>query len=217
MVDNISYKKIWVISYPLILGGVAQNIVSVTDTAFIGKFGGEIPLGAVGNGGIFYMVIIMAGLGFAAGGEILIGRRNGEENYKQIGKVFSHLFYCLCFLGVVIFLFTKFAVPDLIEAVSKSKEIAQYTIEYLDYRAYGILFSFFNFAFRAFYVGITETKVLIINTFILCAINVALDYGLIFGELGLPMMGIAGAALASVIAEAVASLHFVLKNDRLFL
>ncbi|NQY11257.1 MAG: MATE family efflux transporter [Flavobacteriales bacterium] len=215
MVDNISYKKIWVISYPLILGGVAQNIVSVTDTAFIGKFGGEIPLGAVGNGGIFYMVIIMAGLGFAAGGEILIGRRNGEENYKQIGKVFSHLFYCLCFLGVVIFLFTKFAVPDLIEAVSKSKEIAQYTNEYLDYRAYGILFSFFNFAFRAFYVGITETKVLIINTFILCAINVALDYGLIFGELGLPMMGIAGAALASVIAEAVASLHFVYYTSKI--
>ncbi|NQY67206.1 MAG: MATE family efflux transporter, partial [Flavobacteriales bacterium] len=214
LLKNISYREIWSISYPIILGGVAQNIVNVTDTAFLGKFG-EIPLAAAGNGGIFYMVIIMAGMGFTAGGEILIGRRNGENNAKEIGKIFSHLVYCLLALSVIFFLISKFSIPHLINAVSKSKEIAQYTIEYLDYRIWGVFFSFLCFAFRAFFVGITETKILITNTAIMGIVNVILDYALIFGELGMPMMGVAGAAIASVIAEVIAFIHFFWYTSRI--
>ncbi|MCH7535131.1 MAG: MATE family efflux transporter, partial [Bacteroidetes bacterium] len=214
MNNSISYKKIWRISYPIILGGVAQNIVNVTDTAFLGRLG-EVPLAAAGNGGIFYLVLVMTGLGFSSGGEILIGRRNGEKNYPAIGKIFSHLFYCLSAISIVFFLIIIFAIPHFIEVVSKSKDIAENTIEYLDYRAYGIFFSFINFTFRAFYVGITQTRILITNTTLMSLINVVLDYVLIFGEFGFPKMGIGGAALASVISEFVATVHFIYYTTRM--
>lgn len=63
--------------------------------------------------------------------------------------------------------------------------------------------------FRALYIGITRTKVLTMNAVVMALVNVLLDYILIFGKFGMPEMGIKGAAIASVMAEA-ASLAFFL-------
>ena len=64
--------------------------------------------------------------------------------------------------------------------------------------------------FRAFYIGITNTKVLTLSSVVMALVNVVLDYGLVFGELGLPEMGVRGAALASVIAEASSLVFFLI-------
>ena len=64
--------------------------------------------------------------------------------------------------------------------------------------------------FRALYIGITRTKVLTINAIVMALTNVVLDYALIFGKFGLPEMGIKGAAIASVLAEASSILFFVI-------
>lgn len=63
--------------------------------------------------------------------------------------------------------------------------------------------------FRALYIGITKTKVLTMNAVVMALVNVFLDYAMIFGKCGFPEMGIRGAALASVIAEASSMLFFV--------
>jgi len=64
--------------------------------------------------------------------------------------------------------------------------------------------------FRALYIGITRTKVLTINAVVMALTNVILDYALIFGKFGLPEMGIKGAAIASVLAEASSILFFLI-------
>ena len=83
-------------------------------------------------------------------------------------------------------------------------------MEFLDWRIYGFFFSFINVMFRALYIGITRTKVLTINAIVMALTNVVLDYALIFGKFGLPEMGIKGAAIASVLAEASSILFFVI-------
>ncbi|MCD6661312.1 MAG: MATE family efflux transporter, partial [Lentimicrobium sp.] len=57
-----SYRKIWDISLPIILSLVAQNVVNVTDTAFLGRVG-EVELGASAIGGLFYISLFMLGFG----------------------------------------------------------------------------------------------------------------------------------------------------------
>ena len=83
-------------------------------------------------------------------------------------------------------------------------------MEFLDWRIYGFFFSFINVMFRALYIGITRTKVLTINAVVMALTNVVLDYALIFGKFGLPEMGIKGAAIASVLAEASSILFFLI-------
>jgi Na+-driven multidrug efflux pump len=64
--------------------------------------------------------------------------------------------------------------------------------------------------FRAFFVGIIRTKVLTFNAICMALTNIFLDYALIFGNWGFPKMGISGAALASVISEAVSTMFYVI-------
>lgn len=64
--------------------------------------------------------------------------------------------------------------------------------------------------FRAFYVGITKTKILTANSVVMVLTNVMLNYVLIFGKFGFPALGIAGAAIASSISEAVSVLFLFL-------
>ena len=79
-------KEIWKISYPILISLVVQNLINITDTAYLGHVG-EIELGASALAGVFYMAIYMIGFGFSIGSQILIGRRNGEKRYESIGTI----------------------------------------------------------------------------------------------------------------------------------
>jgi putative MATE family efflux protein len=203
-----STKNILRISYPIILTLVAQNIINVTDTAFLGRVS-EVALGASAVAGVFYFAIYMVGFGFSQGVQILIGRRNGETNYLEIGTIFNNGLIFNAILASILFVSTLFSVDYVMKFLVSSPHIYQASIEYLDWRIYGYFFVFLNVIFRSFYVGITQTRVLTISAFITAITNIILDYVLIFGKFGFPELGIAGAAIASVIAEAASTVYLV--------
>ena len=205
---SISYKNILKVAFPIIISGIAQNVVNVTDTMFLGQVS-EVALGASGNAGIFYFILIISGMGLSTGSQIIIGRRNGEKNYKLIGRVFDHTLYFMVPMAILLYFFIIYVAPGLLETITKSSNIYAASIDYLNYRAPGIFFAFINFIFIAFYVGTTNTKVLTYTTVVMSITNVFLDYGLIFGNWGLPEMGVKGAALASTISEITAFTFFL--------
>lgn len=196
-----STKNILNISYPIILTLTAQNIINVTDTAFLGRVS-EVALGASAIAGVFYFAVFMIGFGFSQGAQILIGRRNGEENYSQIGPIFNNSLIFNGLFAIILFIITLLGMPFLMKFLVSSEHIYVATMEYLDWRIYGYFFVFLNVVFRSFYVGITDTRILTTSAIITAITNVVFDYVLIFGKFGFPELGIAGAAIASVIAEA---------------
>lgn len=200
---NISYKRIWSIAYPIILGSVAQNLINVTDTAFLGRVG-DVELGASALGGMFYFVLFMLALGFGTGTQIIISRRHGEGNSHLIGKTFDHALYFMLPLSVVAFLILFFFSTPILRFVIESNNIYEASVAFLKYRMPGIFFVFGQILFRSFYIGIARTKVITWSTLVMAGTNIILDYGLIFGKLGLPEMGLEGAAIASTIAEFIA-------------
>ncbi len=203
---DISYKRIWQIAYPIILGSVAQNLINVTDTAYLGRVG-QVELGASALGGIFYFVFIMLGLGFGTGAQIIMARRFGEGNNHAIGKTFDHALYFILPLALVAFLVLFIFAPAILRPMVQSDSIYQATLQYLDFRVYGIFFAFLQILFRSFYIGISNTTVITSSTLLMAGINIVLDYVMIFGKWGFPEMGIQGAALASSISEACAVVY----------
>lgn len=201
-----STKNIFKITYPIFLTLVAQNIINVTDTAFLGHLS-EVALGASALGGVFYIAFYFLGYGFSQGTQILIGRRNGEKNYSAIGPIFNNSLIFNFLLATLFFIITWINMPKLIHFLVSSQEIYTATIEFLEWRIFGFFFAFINVVFRAFFVGITRTKVLTISGFITAFVNIGLDYVMIFGKFGFPEWGIKGAAIASVIAEAVTVIY----------
>ena len=198
------YKDVWKVGYPIILSLIAQNVVNVTDTAFLGRLG-EVALGAAAIGGLLYISIYMLGYGFSTGAQILIARRNGEKKFNQTGEITDQALYASLILGVFITVLLFFFTPTIIRASIQSKDIADASITFLEYRIWGLSFVYLNAVFRAFYVGITNTRILSISAAIMAGTNIFLDYTMIFGHFGFPAMGIKGAAIASVIAATSAS------------
>ena len=203
-----SGKQILNVSYPIFLGLLAQNVINVTDTAFLGRVG-EVELGASAMGGLYYISVFTIAFGFSTGSQIVIARRNGEGRYDQIGPVMTQGVFFLLALATLAFLFSRLFAEGVMGWLISSDAILKATMDFLDWRVIGFFFSFLSVMFRALYVGITRTKVLTINAVLMAVTNVVLDYLLIFGHAGFPRMGIQGAAIASVIAEAVSILFLV--------
>lgn len=212
-----SARTIWDIAWPIMLSLVAQNIVNVTDTAFLGRIG-EIELGASAIGGLLYTTLFMVGFGFTTGVQILVARRNGEKNYLAIGRIFDNSFYFLGITSLVLTFVVFFFGPALLKPFMASEAVFGASSTYLVYRVLGLFFASSGLLFRSFYTGIAFTKYLSISSAIMAGVNVVLDYAMIFGHWGFPQMGIKGAAIASAISEVCALLFFIIitwHNSRL--
>ena len=207
MKAQITNREIWSIALPIMLGNMAQTIINFTDTAFLGHLG-VVALGASMLAGLFYFVFTTVAAGFAIGIQIIVARRFGERNYGRIGVIFQHGSLFVLLLGMVLFSILYFFSDHLLLYLIDSQNIYEASLDYIKYRQWGIAFVCFNFLYRALYVGISNTKVITYSTIIMAVVNIALDYCLIFGNLGLPQMGIGGAALASLCAEISAFVFF---------
>lgn len=196
----ISYRRVWDIAFPIMIGSVAQNVINVTDTAFLGRLG-DIALGGGAIGGLFYLAIIMLGWGVGVGAQIMVARRFGEGENKQIGPIIEHTQYFLLLLAVLLIVVFQLFGRSILYKVVESENVFNASYEFLRYRIWGLCFAFTYFSYRAFYVGIGKTKVITYTTLTMVIVNVFFGYALIFGHFGFPKMGVSGAGLASVIAE----------------
>ena len=102
--------------------------------------------------------------------------------------------------------------PWLLGHLIESRAICAAAESYLGYRTFGFFFSFAAAMFRAFYVGTTNTRILTANSVVMVLTNVVLNYLLIFGGWGIPPLGIAGAAIASVISEEEMRADYILPD-----
>lgn len=205
---DFNYKQIWIIAYPVLISLLMEHLINITDTAFLGHVG-EVELGASALAGVFYMAIYMLGFGFSIGVQILIARRNGEGNYKEIGNLFTQGACFLVVLATVMFFACEYLVSSVLRHWVSSAQVYEAMTDYLEWRRFGFFFSFLAILFRAFYIGITETRALTWNSVVMVLSNIMFNYVLIFGKLGFPTLGIAGAAIGSSLAELISWLFYV--------
>ena len=211
--ESYSFKSIWRITFPILVALVMEELLGMTDTAFLGRVG-EIELGASAIAGVYFTILYMLGFGFSIGVQIIIGRRNGEAcesgtGFGAIGRVFWQGVWFLAALALLTMVFSYFLTPSLLRGILRSENIFEASVVYVNWRLPGLLFAFMTALFRAFYVGTRETASLTWNSIVLVSSNIFLDWVLIFGHLGAPAMGIKGAALASTVSEGISLLFFV--------
>ena len=204
---SVTNREIWRIAYPIMLGNLAQTVITFTDTAFLGHLG-KNELSASMLAGLFYYVFTTLAMGFAVGIQIFVARRYGEGNRKQIGVIFQHGALFVLLLGILLFNILFFFSNGLMRNIIESDGIYTAATQYLRFRQFGIIFVVFNFLFRSFYVGISNTKVITYSTILMAVVNIFFDLCLIFGHCRLPAMGVGGAALASLLAEITAFCFF---------
>lgn len=192
----------------MMIGSAAQNIIALTDSLFLYYYDVN-DFAAAGFISVFYLIVAAIAFGFSKGGQILIARKYGERNYEFVTKYFYAILIYEFILGCIVFLILKFAARPILSVFVQSDIILEKSLLFLDNRIIGLVFAYVGLALVSLYIGIKRPKFILIDTIILCVVNIFLGYALVFGKFGLPEMGIAGAGLASGISEIVAFVVFV--------
>lgn len=193
---NYTYKQIWLINFPVMMSILMEQLINITDAVFLGHVG-EIELGASAIAGIYYLAVYMLGFGFSIGLQVVVARRNGEQNYAETGRTFFQGLFFLTGLAVFLCFLLRVVTPVILQPLINSVEVYQAVTSYLDWRSFGLLFSFPFLAFRSFLVATTCTRALSWAAVMAVLINIPFNYLLIFTF----NLGISGAAMASSLAE----------------
>jgi MATE family multidrug resistance protein len=199
---ELSYKRILMIALPLMFGTFVQSVIVITDGAFVSELG-NTAYNAVGNGGIMYIALFMLCRGISDGTQITIAKKFGEKKNKEIGEILFNAQFIQIILGTVLFFVLFLGASQLTSLIAKSEDIAAAMGDFIRYRSWGIFFAALQVTMVALFIGLGRTKIIIASTLIMALTNIFLDYSLIFGNFGLPELGMKGAPIASSIAEMV--------------
>ncbi len=198
-------------SLPLFLSGLLQMVYNMVDMIVVGRFVGTRGLSAVSIGGEVLMLITFVAMGFSNAGQILISRFVGENRRDKVGEMVGTLFTLLMSLAVIIMVIFLFSYKAIISWLNTPEDIWEYTRQYSVTCVYGIVFIYGYNLVSAILRGMGDSKHPFMFIAIASVINVILDI-LFVGPLG---MGPLGAALATVIGQAVSflfALRLLFKN-----
>lgn len=193
-------RQILGMALPISLAMLVPQINFITNNIFLGGLG-EKELASAGITGVYYLIFAVMGNGLNNGLQALIARRAGQNQPKEIGRLFYHgVWVALAFSAVGIVL-TYTIAPVILRATIHDQAIAEQVINFLLIRIWGLPFLYLYVMRNALLVGINQTKLLVWGTLSEALANIFFDYGLIYGKFGMPEIGFNGAAYASIIAE----------------
>ena len=187
---------------PLFLSGLLQMVYNMVDMIVVGQMVGTSGLSAVSIGGEMMMLITFIAMGFSNAGQILISRYVGEQRHDRIGEMVSTLFTLLMSLAVLIMVLFLFTYQDIMAWLNTPDSIWEYTRQYSITCIYGTVFIYGYNLVSAILRGMGDSKHPFLFIAIASVLNVILDL-LFVGPMG---MGPQGAALATVIGQAVSFL-----------
>lgn len=206
------YKYILKIALPAIAGLSTQMIVSLVDTALVGRLPEtEYVLAAMGIGVLATWAVVSLFSSLATGTHVLIARRFGEKKYEECGKVLNTSIFLALFIGVFISLLVVFFSHDIANFFAVDDRVAFYAGEFLHYRFMGIPFFLVTVSYRGFFFGIGKTKIFMFSGILVNFLNIIFNIILIYGGFGIKGMGLAGAGLGSTLATICdATFYFII-------
>ena len=188
-------------SLPLFLSGLLQMVYNMVDMVVVGRFVGTQGLSAVSIGGEVMQLITFVAMGLSNAGQILLSRYVGEQRRDRIGEMVATLFTLLMGLAVIITVMFLFGYRGVLAWLNTPEEIFEYTRQYAITCVWGIVFIYGYNLVSAILRGMGDSRHPFMFIALASVINVILDVVLV--GLG---MGPLGAALATVIGQAVAFL-----------
>ncbi len=193
---------------PIVLSNLAYTLLGAADTLFMGRVS-ITALGAVGLGSITFLTALLVLRGTISGTTPFVARMYGAGDLPAAGRFLQH-FITLALLISPSALILPWVFKGYFLLIRPDPVIAVEAMVYMNIRLVEVPFSLVAAALSGFLVGIGNTRLPMILATITVLFNIAANYVLVFGKLGLPAMGLAGAAWGSVLAVMVQAVLLLL-------
>ncbi|MCL7465599.1 MATE family efflux transporter [Phaeovulum sp. NW3] len=187
---------------PLIGSHLAQMLLHVTDTVMLGWYGvEELAAGVLGASSFFIVFILGSGFGIAVMG--MVAAALGAGDHTQVRRDARMGLWLSILYGVAILPLMWWSGPILL-ALGQQPEIAALAQNYLRVAGWGMVPALLVMVLKSYLAANERTQVVLWVTLAGVAVNAALNWVLIFGNLGAPELGVRGAAAASVAVQVLA-------------
>lgn len=202
-------------SGPLVLSNLLQLAYNFVDMAIIGQFLGSAALTAVSNGGDVVHLATVLCTGFAGAGQVLIAQSLGRKNKEEVQRSIGTTFTCLAIMAVVLMVIGLTFTDWVLNVLNIPPEACGDTRVYVRICFWGLIFTFGYNAVSAALRGLGDSVHPLYFILLASVLNLVLDIGFVCWF----KMGVAGAALATVIGESVSfitCLVFLYRNKESF-
>jgi len=223
MNTNISFQKINKLAIPALIAGIAEPLLSITDTAIIGHISENATenLAAVGIVGAFISMLIWVFGQIRSAISSIISQYVGANKRDEVQTLPAQAITIIVLGSVFILAISYPFAKQIFQFYNASGQVLAYCISYFKIRIFGFPFSLFVFAVFGVFRGLQNTYYPMIIAIIGALLNIVLDFIFVYGIEGyIPAMNIKGAAYASVIAQitmAIIALFLLLKKTTISL
>lgn len=198
-------KLIIKMSIPVMMSMLVQSMYNITDSFFVAKYS-EKALRATSLSYPIQIIIVSVGVGTGIGVNSLISRFQGEGKYKEANQVAIHGLILSVISWIIFILFRFFLVDTFIKFFTTDLEVQAMGHQYLGLVSGFAIFSLIQIDIEKTIQGTGNTVLPMIIQLVGAVTNIILDPIMIFGLFGFPEMGIRGAAIATLIGQALAAL-----------
>ena len=214
MSREINFKSINNLAIPATIAGIAEPLLSITDTAIVGNIpvDGLESLAAAGIVGSFLSMLIWILGQTRSAISAIISQYLGAGKIEEVKTLPAQAIFLNIGLSILILLSTIFVVREIFELLNASGKILDYCISYYSIRVWGFPLTLFVFAVMGIFRGLQNTYYPMLIAIVGAVLNVILDFILVYGIEGfIEPMYLEGAAWASLVAQAImAIMAFVL-------
>ncbi len=204
--SNITFKGINRLAIPAIISGIAEPLLSITDTAIVGniQMNPTEALAAVGIAGSFISALVWILAQTRSAISATVAKYLGAKKLDEIATLPAQIIGINVFLSIVIYFSTIFLVDEIFKMYNAEGLILSYSVAYYKIRAIGFPLTLFVFSTFGVFRGLQNTFWPMVISIVGASLNIGLDFILVFGIDGyIDPMNVEGAAWASVISQAV--------------
>ncbi|MBY6203951.1 MATE family efflux transporter [Halomonas denitrificans] len=201
-------RALLALALPIIGGMASQNILNLVDIAMVGRLG-TTALAATGLGSFANWLSMAFILGLSTGVQAICARRVGEGAHGEIAVPLNGGLMLALILGTPLAAALILFAPEFLALLNNDPVVVEETIPYLQVRLLALVFVGMNFSFRGYWSAVHRTGIYLTTLLIMHALNIFLNWVLIFGKLGAPALGVTGAGLSTTLSIVVGTLIYI--------
>lgn len=207
--QSVFYSTLLKLAIPIVIQNLITSSINMVDTVMIGKIG-EVEIAAVGIANQYFFLFSLLIIGITSGAGIFISQYWGQKDKENIRRTLG-ISLISSIIFSVFFTIIAFAMPDTIMRLfNRDPYVIELGSQYLKIVSISYVFTAISLVFGVSSRSVEDTVAPMLVSIIALLVNASLNYIFIFGHLGLPAMGVKGAALATVIARIVEAIALIL-------
>ena len=195
------------LAFPVMIGMLGHTFVQFIDNIMVGQLG-TAELAAISLGNSFVFIAMSIGIGFSSAITPLVAEADGAKKEDDVSRIFEHSFLICLILGIVLFL-SVFLNRNLLYSMNQPLAVVELASPYLFWVSMSLITIVTFQSFRQFADGLSFTRAAMYSTLVGNAINVILNFFLIFGFWIFPKLGVEGAAIGTLISR-ICMLTFII-------